>query len=239
MGGFSRAARAAALGTSCSLRPWPVGWLWPGCSLWLGGWLWLGCAAPPSLDLSRNEHFYRDTGYRAMAPADRTAFVAPVADRRSPAVPASSGLPVQMLPDSGWEQPAPAMVDAIVRRELAASVVFAGLESAARPDACVVQVDLERFDAGVREAIDGRQSLAAVELRVRVLGPASASGQRPLLLEQPVGQEAQSDVVMRPPNARVLLGMTLRGVMAKVLASIDQSNAARSHVPLQIAEPAH
>ena len=195
--------------------------------------LGFGCAVPAPMDLSQNPALYRDTGYRSKVPADRVAFMTPVADRRGAMpVEADTGYPVQMLSDAAWAQSGPGMIDAIVRRELAASGVFAGMETTVRADGCVVQVTLERFDAGLREVATGRQSLAAVQLRIRVHGPASATGQRQVLVEQAFADEAQSEVTMRPASPRLLLGVALRSTMATMLAFLDQSNVARANVPL-------
>ncbi len=188
------------------------------------------------MDLSANEALYRDTGYRATLAADRGAFLTPVVDQRDEVEPleATVGAPVQLLPDGGWERGVPAMVDAILRRELADSGVVAGMRERAAPDALVVQCALRRFGAGVQEVVDGRRSLGFVEVELTVHAPAGPNGRRAVLLREPFAEEVHSGVAMRPPSPRVLAGAALRQCIARMLAAIDQGNVARAHVPLSV-----
>lgn len=191
------------------------------------------CVGTPTLDLSENEQLYRPTRYRAAVAPDRGAFVLPVVDRRqAQAADAARTAPTTRLDDGAWARPPASMIDAILRRELEDSGVFAALAARAQPDACIVQVTLENFDAGIQEHTTGRRSYGAVTLALQVHGPATAGGERGIAIDERLAESLLSDVVMRPPSPRVLLGTALQRAMQRLLAAIDQGNVARSQVPL-------
>ena len=110
--------------------------------------------------------------------------IAPVVDARSARVEeASAKYSVQLFADSRWDRPVPAMVDAVLRREIEDSGVFARVAPEAGPDMCLLRTQLLAFDVGVEEHVSMRRSFAEVRLAVRVEGPIGADGTRPVLLE--------------------------------------------------------
>lgn len=189
------------------------------------------CESPQRPDLEHNEQLYRFTTYRTKVPPDRAVFVPPVADGRD-AMPASAGaVPTVYMPENRWERPAAEMVDGVLREELRRAQLFTGLRDAASPADLVLQVTLVAFHAGASEHPHGRSTFAESGIRCVVLGPADAKGERATLLDRTFGEKADSEVGMRPTNAMVLQGMTMRSVVQKALLALDQSNVARSSAP--------
>jgi hypothetical protein len=201
----------------------------PGFAAWLAA-----CQSPAnSLDLRRNADLYRSPGYRARLPVDRSAFLTPLVDARSGrAVEARGPYPISAMPDGYWARPLPEMIEQIVRDELNDSGVVVGLQRQAPPKngALVITVHLLEAVCGQEERPSGRRSMADVALRVQVFGPAPGTT---LLFDRQFRQPLATDVGNRPARPPQLFGIALRQVVGAMLAALDQSNVARSGVPIQ------
>lgn len=186
------------------------------------------CSTPPRMDLRHNPAFYEPTGYTVSSPGDRSVFVAPVADERTP--PKDEGqLPTMFLGDRDWERPLSVMVHEILCDELREAKVFEEVLAEPRPDALLVKPTLRAFDGGVQEQLYGRRSLASLALHIEVLGP-EVDGQRKLLLSQPYYERPVSMPGFKPTSPRLLMGAALHSAMSKIVGTIDASNVARSAI---------
>jgi len=190
------------------------------------------CASPPQMDLGRNENLYRLSGYAARAAAERDVFVAPVVDARGArAEDASGSTSVDYFPDGRWTRPPAVMVDDVLRREISSSGVFHESTAQASPDTCILRAQLTQFDVGSEMHVAGWRSFAGVALKVSVLGPTDAAGERATLFEESFQDVHRSDIDWHPPPAAALMGASLRQVMLRVMSALDQSNLARPAVP--------
>jgi hypothetical protein len=198
----------------------------------LGVWV-AGCASTDKTDLAENPALYRPTGYRAKVPADRAVFVAPVVDARAAraAEDASGSFVVDYFSDAKWDRPPVDMIDAVLRTELADSGVFTELVDRPGPEACVLRVELRRFDVGGESHVTGVRSFAALGHAVQVYGPGEGNG-RALLLDEQLGDATASDIDWRPAPGAVLMGACLRRVNGAMLGLLDQRNVGRTGVPL-------
>jgi hypothetical protein len=185
-------------------------------------------------DLANNEVLYRDVPFATKAPGDRAVFVAPVVDARDGrALPAhDKGFPIQYVGDDFWERPVPQMLGDVLSRQLAASGLFTTVASQASPDALVLKPSLVTFVGGAHEAISGSRTFAEVAMRVQVLGPTGSDGKRAVLHEQVYGHRQASPLALKPVSPYRLYGPALQQAVAKLLAGLDGSNVARTHVPL-------
>jgi hypothetical protein len=194
-----------------------------------------GCAVEEGMDLARNGSLYRATEYTATLPADRGVYLAPIADEREANVEAASGpYTVSYFTDGDWSRPPAVMVDEVVRRELESSGVFAGVQTRARPEDCLMRVKLRRFDVGAESHVTGWKSFAAIVLGVEVLGPVAASGDRPLWLQRDYAGAQKSGISWVPPAATGLMGLSVRQAVVSMLGDLDRSNVARANVPLDL-----
>lgn len=195
-----------------------------------------GCHSPrDKLDLRENPDLYRSPGYTARIPVDRGVFVAPLVDeRRDDVVDAAGPNPTQWMPDSRWARSPVAMIEDILRDELADSRVFVQVQRTPPPDAktLVLRPYLTAARVGAQEHTAGRRSIADLGLRIVVYGPDEGHGRRAIVFDRPFRETTQSEVQSRPPSAPGLLGLALRQAMANVLAALDQSNVSRSGVPI-------
>ncbi|MGE3174861.1 MAG: hypothetical protein AB7O97_19690 [Planctomycetota bacterium] len=194
-----------------------------------------GCASSSARDLAANDLIYRDVDYRCKVPGDRSVFVAPVADGRTPladAVAIEGGYPILYDADGRWDRPVVEMVDEVLRREVADSTVFARV--AARPaDADVVLMPtLVSFSTAAMECEAGGRSLADVALRVQAYGPIGADGQRPLLVDRVFGERKLSDVAFRTTSRHVLAGAAAMATMQQLLQGLDAKNVGRDGMPV-------
>ncbi len=189
------------------------------------------CASHQNVpDLALNEKIYAAVAYETRAPGDRSVFVAPTRDARNPAsYPASSsGFPISYEGDRRWYRPVPEMVDAVILEELEDSALFTEVKSTASPQDVVIQPTLVTFVTGVMEQEYGARSLAEVGIRIEVLGPVGADGNRPVLFDQVYGERQVSNPDRLPPSTYLLTGMCMRTTMQRMLAGLDGSNVGRS-----------
>ncbi len=194
----------------------------------------VACASPADRnDLVTNPTLYAPTAYKAKVAVDRSAFVAPLVDERQPVAEASGPYPVSYVGEAVWFRPVLTMVDEIVYDELRDSGVFVeASRSAPGSDALIVTPYLRSANCGEEEQPAGRRSLSDVELRVVVHGPGADAGSRPVLLDRTFREIATTAVEMDPAPATQLLGIALRKSITKMLEVLDQSNVARSGVPM-------
>ncbi len=185
-------------------------------------------------DLATNPSLYQSPGYKSQLPPDRAVFVAPMLDqRRPPAIEAATGPSiVTHMPEGKWTRSLPVMIDEVLRKELGSSGVVAAVLPQARNDALVIKPTLVVGACGAQEHVAGRRSFAEIGIKIVVLGPADANGKRTPLHDHLYGHAQVSEIEMSPVPAPNLMGMTLRTTLAQLLAGIDQSNVARSGVPL-------
>jgi hypothetical protein len=197
-----------------------------------------GCAVPnESVDLANNELLYADVPFQTKAPGDREVFVAPIVDARDPSVlpVRDKGFPIVYGSDEFWERPVREMLADVLRRQLAASGLFARVVDRPAPGTLVLKPVLVTFTTGATEAMSGRRTFAEVGLRLSVLGPADKGGGRQTLLEQTYGSRQLSELELNPPSPYRLAGRALQQSMSRLLAGLDGSNIGRSDVPLDAA----
>jgi hypothetical protein len=196
----------------------------------------VSCADTEVRDLAHNETMFPQVSYKAKQPADRVAFVTPLVDGRKTWVADASSdaasYPVKLMPESVWARPLPDMIDEILRRDLASSGVFAAIEAHAEAKGLIVRPTLVTGSAGVQEKPNGRRTIAETAIRIVVLGPDEGNGKRSTLHDRVYQSHLDSKVEMQPVPAVSLYANTLRSVVQQVLAGLDQSNVARSGVPL-------
>lgn len=203
--------------------------------LWFGG-----CTSvPQEVDLAHNPKICADVPFTTRAPGDRTVFVAPVVDNRHGARPAHDrGFPIYYGPDSAWDRPLTDMVGELLVRELGESQLFAQVSPVATPEAVVLQPELVAFTMGSMENIHGARTFAEVALKLRVFGPADATGARPLWFERTWGDRQVTEPLIKPANMFLIAGNSTARSLAKVMSGLDSTNVGRSGMPLALAEPA-
>jgi len=189
------------------------------------------CSSPQRRDLYHNDLIYRRTGYSVRLPVDRAAFIAPLRDDRSGAVPAAADARFHPLNEAAWDRPMRLMVEDVLRDELRDSGIVDEVLVRATPEALVIQPYLQRCVCGSTEEVSGGRSIAEVELRIQVYGPADEGGQRSLLLEETYSDRQASEIQLRPPQAPLLLGLSLRRTVAQMLEDLDTRNVSRAGVP--------
>lgn len=190
-----------------------------------------GCKTTPKMDLAENEALYRPTGYRSQVPVDREVFVTPCADERAPIEEASSK-PTVFADDGRWARPPASMLDDLIRRELESGALFKEVATQPKPATLILMPSIVNWRGGITEEVTGRASFAQVGLRLVVRGPADASGERKTLFDEQFAHVQASETAMIPRSPLQLFGMATRSALAKALAALDQSNVARSMVPL-------
>ena len=207
--------------------------------LWLSGAALAACSSVDyTADLAVNELLYTDVAFVTAAPGDVAAFVAPVQDARdADALPGHEGsFPIRYGNDEFWERPVTVMLGEILQRELAHSQLFAAVGPSATPEAVVVRPSVVAFHVGAQEGLAGAMSFAEVALRIEVLGPAGADGERPVWHDQTYGNGQRTEHSVNPVSPNRLIGRALQLTMSGALAGLDGSNVARSDVP--VAAPA-
>jgi hypothetical protein len=194
----------------------------------------VGCTTPDyTADFATNELFYVDVPWQTKAPGDRAVFVAPLVDARAGAtLPVQErGFPIVYGGDEFWERPVTEMFGDVLQRQLAASALFPSLETRATPSTLLLQPTLVAFTTGAIEGMSGSRSFAEVGVRLQVLGPAPASGTRPVLHDQIYANRQTSPMELNPTSPYRLVGRALQQTVQKLLNGLDGSNVARSHVP--------
>lgn len=184
-------------------------------------------------DLASNELFYVDVSYTTAAPGDVEVFVAPVDDQRdADALPRHDrGFPIRYGGDDFWERPVVVMVDEILRRQLTGSRLFAAIADRAGPETVVVRPSLVRFVVGAQEGVSGSMTFAEVGLRLEVLGPVGADGERPRWHDRVYGNRQRTEHQVSPVSPYRLIGRALQVTISEALSGLDGSNVARSSVP--------
>lgn len=193
-----------------------------------------GCeTSADRLDLRSNPLLYRSPGYEAAAAVDRGAFIAPLADVRSTApVEASGPFPVAYVSEGIWDAPVPQMIGDILREEFEKSGVFAELRDIPGPDTLIVTPHLLSAFCGQEEQIAGRRSVGEVALRIVVHGPGESPETRTKIFDRTFPESAATPVTMLPPEPTFTIGIALRKSIQRTLQALDQSNVARSAVPI-------
>ena len=166
-------------------------------------------------------------------------FVAPVRDERDPAaLPRAEGAyPIRYISDAVWERSVVVMVHDILVDELTQSRVFEAILEQPRRDALVMVPTLVRMHGGQQEMLEGARSLVETAIRVQIHGPADASGDRTLILDETFSDYQGSAISFRPPNLLTLTGVSLRQTMGQLVSGLDESNVARTGVPLEAFGP--
>ena len=190
-------------------------------------------------DLATNPEIYTDVAFTTPVPGDRTAFLAPLAEaRRADVLPAGlGGFPIVYDDESRWERPLPAMLDEVLRRQLAASHLFASFADAPANAQLVIAPSLVTFLTGAMELASGARSLCELGLRVQVYGPQETDGRRPLLHDQIYGERQLSEPAMRTPSRVLLAGRVLHATVQKLLQGLDGSNVGRTGMPATATGP--
>jgi hypothetical protein len=200
--------------------------------------LLLGACQTPNevADLAKNDLFYVDVPFQTKAPGDRPVFVAPMADGRgNPVLPTHErGFPIAYGGDDFWERPVSEMVGEVLQRQLEASLLFPTVATTAEPQGLIIKPTLTSFLGGSTAAMSGARTFAEVGVRVQILGPTAADGQRPVLLEQTFGNRQMSPLELNPASPYRLYGRALQLTMSKLLTALDGSNVARSNVPMDL-----
>lgn len=189
------------------------------------------CKTAPKMDLAENETLYVPTGYRCSIAVDREAFLTPFTDERSALEEASSS-PVVYVDDGRWHRLPARMLDDVLARELSEAKLFTAVVGQPKPETLIIKPSIASWRGGITEEVTGRASFAQVGLRLVVLGPAAADGHRRTLFDEKFMHIQASEIAMIPRSPMQLFGMATRNAMVKALAAIDQSNVARSMVPL-------
>lgn len=210
-----------------------VTWAVSACLLTCGLW---SCSST-ALDLGENRDLYAYTGYEVEVPVDRAVFILPTEEAREPRVADASSAPtVNYFPDGRWARSPVKMIDAVLREEVAQSGTFTEVLEQPTPEACLLKVRLERFDVGGENHVTGWRSFSVLGMHLQVWGPADETGERLLLLDEPVADAQRSHVSWRPAKGAALMGLSTRVVMHRVLSLLDQSNVARSNVPIGLGQ---
>ena len=203
--------------------------------------LLVGCqvlGGGPGIDLRHNSDLYKSVRYSARMAADRVAFVTPLVDERTgnPITGESNAYPVDYVPDNVWPRPLIAMIEDILIDELTDSGVFRELcgEPPALDGQLIVQPVLMTARCGQEERPFGRRSFGEFGLKLVVYGPKPVDGARPVWIQEEFGEVTSTDVGAAPPSAPKLLGQAIHGAMYRLVSRLDQSNVARSGVPLKI-----
>jgi hypothetical protein len=190
------------------------------------------CTTAQIADLAKNRDLYPGSSFVSKSPGDRTAFIAPLVDERHEDVlPASQGgFPISYDNDERWNRQPRDMVEDVLMREVAASHVFAGVQTRASDGDLVIKPTLVTFHSGMMETETGGRTLADVAIRVVVLAAAAADGTRATVLDQVYSDRQLSAVAMKPTSGYVLSSRALHLAMQRLLTGIDGSNIARSNL---------
>ena len=187
-------------------------------------------------DFSNNELFFADVPFRTKAPGDRHVFVTPLKDERGGTVLPlhERGFPIRYGNDDFWERPVSVMFTEVLERHLTKSELFPAVTTQATAQDLILKPTLISFTVGSKEAISGSATFAEVGLRVQVLGPADASGERPLWHDCAYGNRQMSEYQVKPVSPYRLIGRALQMTISNTLAGLDGSNVGRSHVPVEV-----
>ena len=194
-----------------------------------------GCSSiDDTADFAVNELLYADVEFVTKAPGDVEVFLAPAQDDRDlGALPQHAGsFPIRYGSDEFWERPVPAMLDDVLERELAHSQLFTQVVRRAAPQTVVIRPTVVAFHVGAQEGMAGAMSFAEVALRIEVLGPATADGERPLWHDQTYANGQRTEHSVNPISPYRLIGRALRLAVTDALSGLDGSNVARSDVPV-------
>ena len=205
-------------------------------------WLASCGSTADDVDLATNDLLYRSPNYQARMVSDRAAFMPLVKDDRAEVLAAeasnaknvSDPFPVRWMPDGYWDRSPIEMLDDVIRREFHASGLFAEVRDnpPVKPEDIVVEVSVTIARGGVQEQFEKRSSVGEVGTRVMVYGPASPNGARDVIWRQEFHKKLTSEPIMRPPGVPSMVGAAAQSVVAKMCAAIDESNVARSGVPI-------
>ncbi|MFN3240950.1 MAG: hypothetical protein ACE37K_05485 [Planctomycetota bacterium] len=212
-----------------------------GLSLVLFAALLSGCGAfDYTADLATNELFYADVPFVTKAPGDVPVFVAPIKDERDGSVLPlhERGFPIQYGTDDFWERPVADMISEVLDRQLERSELFGGFVDQATPETIILKPSLVMFTVGAKEGMAGSLTFAEVGLRIEVLGPAAADGERPLWHDHVYGNRQRTELQVKPVSPYRLIGRALQITMSNAMSGLDGSNVARSNVPVEIVKPA-
>ena len=191
-------------------------------------------------DLATNEQLYADVNFVTKAPGDVEVFVAPVQDLRDvSALPLHDGVyPIRSGTDEFWERPVTVLLGEVLARELAQSALFSESSARARPETVLLKPSLVAFHGGAQEGMAGAMSFAEVGIRIEVLGPVGAAGERPVWHDQTYGNRQRTEHEVNPVSPYRLVGRALQLTMSGALSGLDGSNVARSGVPVTSPERA-
>lgn len=193
------------------------------------------CAAPKQVaDFAANDNLCGELAFVSKLPGDRSVFVTPVVDERAPAVlpTGQDGYPILYDADGRWQRSPTEMMDELLRRELAASRIFAKEAASAKEADVVLVPSLVTFATGAMELDSGARALADVAVRVKAFGPVGQDGQRALLLDQVYADRATTEAALAPPSRFPLAGQVVRSSMLRMLQALDGSNVGRDGVPV-------
>ncbi len=173
------------------------------------------------MDLSTNAQLYRATHYRAHQPWQQAVYVKPLKDQRQRPVGVVAG--ANVIPEDFWRRRIPVMVNEILRREITDSQLFAEVKSEPGPQDLVLESSLTDMHGAFVRPDFGWLSYGVATLKVKLMGPVDASGQRPILLEEEYQGHIKTPKRMSksPPQVPPLMGMALHKSILHMLQSLE------------------
>ena len=196
------------------------------------------CKSTPVPDLAKNSELYAFSEFVTKLPGDRKVFVATLEDARETVTPAAPAgdvkFPILYDTDERWLRPVSEMVDEILRREIEDSEIFDEVCESPKDAQIVITPSLVAFRTGALEEISGGRGIAEVAIRFRVHGPADASGERTLALDQTVVDRKVTEASFRTASRYVLAGVSLRACVVRMLQVLDSKNIGRDGMPLPV-----
>ncbi len=196
------------------------------------------CKSTPVPDLAKNSELYAFSEFVTKLPGDRKVFVATLEDARETVTPAAPAgdvkFPILYDTDERWLRPVSEMVDEILRREIEDSEIFDEVCESPKDAQIVITPSLVAFRTGALEEISGGRGIAEVAIRFRVHGPADASGERTLALDQTVVDRKVTEASFRTASRYVLAGVSLRACVVRMLQVLDCKNIGRDGMPLPV-----
>ena len=186
-----------------------------------------GCSTPQhERDLAKNRVLYRSPGFQAPSKKHYHAYLAPLQDLRTAPPQPQGAVVAEFMREGYWQRSVRAMVEEILRTELQKSHIYAGLAATPADTNLIIEPSLValygawEYRAG-GTASYGSRSYAVTALKIKVYGPADASGKRRVWMDKEFREFVGSDFMLAtPPNIPQLTGVALSRTMARVLEAV-------------------
>jgi hypothetical protein len=192
------------------------------------------CSSTTKIDLATNNYIYTSPGYEAPRSTEAGVFVQRVRDERTPPDFSKRDSIKTKFSDKVWGRSIPVMIEDVLMDEIDRSRIYNGISSGSLgvPSSrdFVIEPTLHAFYR-YREAMLGgdhlgkRRSGAYGALRIRVMSPIGADGNREVLLDK-----VYQDLVLtslrrgRPQEGVVLAGRAMQNIMRQAMSDIYESN---------------